>query len=391
MKWWPTINQIFFANQWFTRTLLAAVFKDFIARSSTVASRLLLDVFVDGVPWSGNVSEAIPGWWTLIVSLACTSILYPGGRKVLKPTIKSGCPLKRFDTRFMTPGVSILKFRCYLMNHQLHWRQTKFHCWWRQNRKIMNVFQLCWNTFQTKSNRSRTFAIWTPSLCQGNHCRLVAGFQIVVSLGPSMTTHPQPLTAGTVVAAVVLALRQCEAVLWEKRAMINVHEPISIKSACTSKIAFPSSGKVSRSPTCPWGGAASPCAWAFCVWMLPAWWGGPCKFPPGWPPWFTLKFEVTNFKNTVDSGTESDPHVYSQHGGASKLARNFHPLCRCCVCARMFLSLMVLYRTMPKYTMRTCTYWKPWTGYCKLCDMTDFSALAWNAKALLLLHGSMWV
>ena len=48
---------------------------------------------------------------TLLGSLACTSILYPGGRNVLNPTINSGCPLNKLDTRLITPGVSILKFR----------------------------------------------------------------------------------------------------------------------------------------------------------------------------------------------------------------------------------------------------------------------------------------
>ena len=54
-----------------------------------------------------------PGVLTLICegSLAWTSILYPGGKKVLKPTIRSGCPLKRFETRLITPGVSILKWK----------------------------------------------------------------------------------------------------------------------------------------------------------------------------------------------------------------------------------------------------------------------------------------
>lgn len=51
-----------------------------------------------------------PGWWTLI-SLACTSILYPGGKNVLKPTMRSGWPLNSWDTRFITPGVSILEWR----------------------------------------------------------------------------------------------------------------------------------------------------------------------------------------------------------------------------------------------------------------------------------------
>lgn len=35
------------------------------------------------------------------------SILYPGGRNVLNPTIKFGCPRNRVDTRSITPGVSM--------------------------------------------------------------------------------------------------------------------------------------------------------------------------------------------------------------------------------------------------------------------------------------------
>lgn len=50
----------------------------------------------------GAVTDTVPG------SLACTSILYPGGRNVLNPTINSGCPLNRDDTRLITPGVSML-------------------------------------------------------------------------------------------------------------------------------------------------------------------------------------------------------------------------------------------------------------------------------------------
>lgn len=38
-----------------------------------------------------------------------TSILYPGGRKVLNPTIKSVWPSKSSETRWMTPGVSMLR------------------------------------------------------------------------------------------------------------------------------------------------------------------------------------------------------------------------------------------------------------------------------------------
>ena len=51
----------------------------------------------------GAVTETVPG------SLACTSILYPGGRNVLKPTMSSGCPLNSDETLLMTPGVSILE------------------------------------------------------------------------------------------------------------------------------------------------------------------------------------------------------------------------------------------------------------------------------------------
>lgn len=39
------------------------------------------------------------------------SILYPGGRKVLKPCMRYGFPVKSVETRSMTPGVSILKRR----------------------------------------------------------------------------------------------------------------------------------------------------------------------------------------------------------------------------------------------------------------------------------------
>ena len=44
----------------------------------------------------------------MLISLCLTSILNPGGRNVLKPTIRSGCPRNRFETRLITPGVSIL-------------------------------------------------------------------------------------------------------------------------------------------------------------------------------------------------------------------------------------------------------------------------------------------
>lgn len=37
------------------------------------------------------------------------SIRYPKGRKVLNPWMREGWPLKRVETRSMTPGVSILE------------------------------------------------------------------------------------------------------------------------------------------------------------------------------------------------------------------------------------------------------------------------------------------
>ena len=37
------------------------------------------------------------------------SIRYPTGRKVLKPWMRYGLPVKRRETRSMTPGVSILR------------------------------------------------------------------------------------------------------------------------------------------------------------------------------------------------------------------------------------------------------------------------------------------
>lgn len=39
------------------------------------------------------------------------SILYPRGRKALNPTMRSGCSWKSWDTRLMTPGVSMLQGR----------------------------------------------------------------------------------------------------------------------------------------------------------------------------------------------------------------------------------------------------------------------------------------
>lgn len=44
---------------------------------------------------------------TPTVFIEVTSILYPGGKNVLNPTISSGWPLNRHETRAITPGVSI--------------------------------------------------------------------------------------------------------------------------------------------------------------------------------------------------------------------------------------------------------------------------------------------
>lgn len=53
------------------------------------------------------------------------SILYPGGRKVLKPWIRFGWPANSSETRLITPGVSILllgEFRTVLKGS--HGRRT---------------------------------------------------------------------------------------------------------------------------------------------------------------------------------------------------------------------------------------------------------------------------
>lgn len=73
---------------------------------------------VVGGPWGSIVSDVgalvapppifVPGILTCTCSLGWTSIRYPSGKKVLKPTINSGWPLNRFETRWMTPGVSML-------------------------------------------------------------------------------------------------------------------------------------------------------------------------------------------------------------------------------------------------------------------------------------------
>jgi hypothetical protein len=44
----------------------------------------------------------------VVVSPAVLKILKPGGRNVLKPKIKDGCPWNKSETRLITPGVSIL-------------------------------------------------------------------------------------------------------------------------------------------------------------------------------------------------------------------------------------------------------------------------------------------
>lgn len=43
------------------------------------------------------------------------SIRYPGGKKVLKPPISSECPWKSIDTRWITPGVSML----FVFSHRI--------------------------------------------------------------------------------------------------------------------------------------------------------------------------------------------------------------------------------------------------------------------------------
>lgn len=48
------------------------------------------------------------GDWRKATPFLGTSIRYPGGRKALNPKTRSGCPWKSCDTRFITPGVSML-------------------------------------------------------------------------------------------------------------------------------------------------------------------------------------------------------------------------------------------------------------------------------------------
>lgn len=43
----------------------------------------------------------------------------------MKPTIRSGCPLNKADTRLITPGVSILKIKEEIMNADEHAGKNK--------------------------------------------------------------------------------------------------------------------------------------------------------------------------------------------------------------------------------------------------------------------------
>ena len=54
-----------------------------------------------GVDWPGDLKTATPS------PPPGSSILYPSGRKVLNPRTSFLFPWKRFETRRMTPGVSI--------------------------------------------------------------------------------------------------------------------------------------------------------------------------------------------------------------------------------------------------------------------------------------------
>lgn len=55
------------------------------------------------------------------------SMRYPGGRKVLKPDINSGCPLNNIDTRSITPGVSILLRRQFPDGGKIHCPHAHTH------------------------------------------------------------------------------------------------------------------------------------------------------------------------------------------------------------------------------------------------------------------------
>lgn len=60
------------------------------------------------------------GDWRKAIPFFGISIRYPGGRKALKPKTRSGCPRKSCDTRFITPGVSML-IRNIDRNRQVMW------------------------------------------------------------------------------------------------------------------------------------------------------------------------------------------------------------------------------------------------------------------------------
>ena len=61
------------------------------------------------------LDSLIIGCWsvgcTCVESDDTTSILYPGGRNMLNPMMRSGWPLNRLDTRPVTPGVSMLDIK----------------------------------------------------------------------------------------------------------------------------------------------------------------------------------------------------------------------------------------------------------------------------------------
>lgn len=75
-----------------------------IAERCCWGSELIVPVGLGMLTDTWNAQPSLLRW---------TSILYPGGRNVLKPTINSGNPLNRFDTRWMTPGTkqSIRSFK----------------------------------------------------------------------------------------------------------------------------------------------------------------------------------------------------------------------------------------------------------------------------------------
>jgi WD repeat-containing protein 19 len=71
------------------------------------SGRLLRDALED-VAMSPAAGRAADGARGSTAALPTTSILYPGGRNVLKPRMRFGWPLKSSDTRRITPGVSIV-------------------------------------------------------------------------------------------------------------------------------------------------------------------------------------------------------------------------------------------------------------------------------------------